>query len=917
MGLRQASMIVTCDADTLYLLGDVHGRWESVGRVLAAAGLVDGAGRPALPARSLLVQVGDLIDCGYREPPSSELLAQRLAALALPGAAALYLPGLPAGPGGEERWGAPFPLAALLDGQPSWPRSRLAAERAALLDALDGLLTLRLFRDLEQAANLAEPRLVCLLGDHECDLLRGGFDCAERARSFLLALAGLPLPLVARHAAVGLPPAELRPWLERSAELRWLATRPMLVIARGLAALHGGPPRALVGSCDVLGIQDRCALAAYLEAARAQGWGHPAFARGRSLLAPDRPEDDVLQDPALLRRFLSLLEVDTLAVGHSPYLHVGKGCWPALASPAARAAIGRPARLGPQGELLKLDTNLRRGGRAWLLRGTDGSHCGSWLALSEDGERLELAGTVARTCAARSAAAAGGAVPDAPPRGLAAGELDALCNLLAQREPTRGTAWRARLERCLHGLLELGWTELAPFALAARAAEDGDDPAGAALAGLEGLLAAAQARLQGLQRELAEELARAPAGAGPVLLLVGPAEQAVGGRLLRLAPAAARLLLAERPELAQGRAVITTGYFAADGCSHVELFCSGGPPGSAALPLVARLPRWPPAADDLAQAVGRLIAGVGGQCPAGSPAQPAQAGPAPAPPGPVTLAHPGAAEAAGEPLPDGDQTVIRLLFPPGPAVEDPDERALLEQWITVNLGALGRSLARATPGPAPPSGPLPEATQWELRRVLRRPGDGEGAGRFVVAPSPAGPWQIVLRLPGGTWVHALSPDPGCRFQALQEVAGKREAGPASPQLLDQARFLLDLLDRDPLVLYSAASATVEALLRLGELEALGRDEAERPPWQRGRYLFLSPNPASLGEFFHKQRLLRFIVPRDELHDAAAARLLEPHLYPEAKSRATSPDPRFGGRDIALEIVALGVEGIGWTLRFLQ
>jgi hypothetical protein len=297
------------------------------------------------------VQVGDLVDRGRED----ERLPERLASAALPKEEVLVPDS-----GAED---VSVTLRAVLDGTAPWNKTSLHQERVALLGALDTLETLRGFMALERCS---AGRVLCLLGNHDLDLLRGNYNYFRRQKSYLLALLGLSPERIALHARVGLSFAELA---DAAPELAWLVRRPLLAVGAEIVAVHGGPTRALIDRLPALGINSIDQLGAWLDAA----WevpDHDAFREGASLLSPDQPEDDFIFGAGLRRTFLGLAKAKLLAVGHSAFLH---------------ANHFEPILLA-DGQVLKLDTGMKRAGPAWLVQ----RQTGCWSALREDGEVLRL-----------------------------------------------------------------------------------------------------------------------------------------------------------------------------------------------------------------------------------------------------------------------------------------------------------------------------------------------------------------------------------------------------------------------------------------------------------------------------------------------------------------------------------------------
>lgn len=506
------SALVRFETDSLHLLGDVHGRWDRVAQALTRAGLLDGEGRFGAPAGTVLLQVGDLVDRGRDLTVTRERCAAALERV--PPAARVQ------GPTREE----PVPLRVILEEE-----ERHAFEHRAVLAALDSLETLQRFRGLQAEAEAGGSRLICLLGNHDLDLLRGEFIYFDEEKRCLLALCGVPPERIDAHAEGGIPLDEL---CATSAELAWLAGLPLLACGAGVVAVHGGPTRALVDSLDADGIAALDDLGLALDAARARGFSDSAFAEGTSLFSPDAPRDDAVHDRDLLRRFLRLAGAETLAVGHSPFIHTHKGRWVDLADPAARVAVEAPALLGAG--VLKLDTNMKRGGPAWVVR-REGN---GWSALREDGhERALVAPALAEE--------------DAEQPGAERAREGVDPHQLRQAQDAAKRAGEPRLARALARLLYLGATDLQPVV---RAAASGQ------LESLEEQVADADARLSGFVADLRSRLPDHDA-ATPLLFLPAPTDCRTRAGLLPLGPLAARELRKQAGGESPTPRIITVSYF--------------------------------------------------------------------------------------------------------------------------------------------------------------------------------------------------------------------------------------------------------------------------------------------------------------------------------------------------------------------
>ncbi len=381
------SAIATIHKVNVHFIGDVHGSGWRVTRLLREAGWYGGSDTPAPPPGSLLVQLGDLIDRGKKvvhhrsahdlHQPSLEA---RVASVAGQGAAKATVPA-------PRRLGAPpVSLLALARGHLPWPEAMVQHHRKLLGYACDSVETLRFFMRIQNHAEETGARLLCLVGNHEADLLRGRFRHARKQKIYLLALLGVPLEAIVAHDTEGLPPRELRAL--GIPELSWLLELPIMAAGQGILAVHGGPCERLHTAVDTLGLSNLEALDAVLEEAREAGFDHPLTEEGASVLSPGRPEDDMFRRPVLLHRLLELAGAETLVVGHSPFLHFPRGRWVDIDDPRVRERLEKPDFLGCHREVLKLDTDMKRGGPAWLVsRDADSSR---WLALREDGYQMAL-----------------------------------------------------------------------------------------------------------------------------------------------------------------------------------------------------------------------------------------------------------------------------------------------------------------------------------------------------------------------------------------------------------------------------------------------------------------------------------------------------------------------------------------------
>ncbi|MDY0061797.1 MAG: metallophosphoesterase [Myxococcota bacterium] len=897
----------------LFLLGDVHGRWEKVAQLLASRGWLDRAGRFAPPAGSHLIQLGDLVDRGtppttlplLDHPQGPATLLRQLAAAGVPDTRLLAPPAAAAGP---------VTVGALLAGRLDWPAELRREEQRHLLAALDVLTTLRLFLALQAQAADAGARLTCLLGNHEVDLLGGEPRYFVRQKLHLLALLGVPADSPLRCAPSPLRgPARLAD-LARWPELAWLAGLPFALGTHGLLLVHGGPTRRLLGSLDLLGITRLAGLLDRLEEERAAGFVGPLLQEGASLLSPDLPEDDAVADPSLAQQLLRLADAHTLAVGHSPFLHFPKGRWQQLGDPEVRARAERPARLGPGGLILKLDTNLKRGGPAWLVEVLPPAMGGGFVAHGDDGQRLLLEPPPRPP----TAAAAGAALPPFPP-GIDAERLMWLWRFL---DPARtAPAERelvATLRHGVQGLLACGLADLAGLEGLLR---HGRDRVGVA-ARLEELRHAVEARLARLTARLTRRLAQLPPGA-PLLFLPALSHGLVAGLPFHLTPVLLARLAADPalgPSSGRGPVVSWTGQRDDGGQAWVRLLVL---PAGSRPPLREELhpaASWPPS-HRLVRELARQAAGAAGPAPAGavrSPAADAPSGAALAPsgPSPDAPARPSGSpdEFAGPSVPGSGaidpQSGTKVI-------DDPVLQEELAAWLELNEPIL-RELPAARPGWRATD---PRAALSFVRQEAAAAGRPV-AERFRLVfpggrglPLLRGPDRVLLAADTTFWQVGLP------LQVLPVDWRAGGAAAPSPTVaaappVDQAAYLLARLPGDSPRLFSAVDEELAALLRAGELEGIGRPGEGRPVWQQGQFLFLSPRPLRDGYFFHKDQELVFDVPRERLQSALRSGLVHLSLFLAEHGETLDPAGTFGGPDVGLEVVACGVAGIGWLRQFL-
>ncbi len=858
----------------LLLLGDLHGDLLTLWDLLRSLG-VDPA-QPHLPAGTLLVHLGDAIDCSQRHRLPDLLCG-------LDGSAAALRPEAALGPWSGARIAA---ITRELEGgeQESQTAARelrsaaapapaadaaAAARRAALLGALLAYETLRCLAALD--ASPAGGGCLMLRGNHENDLLRAAPRWFAEQKRWLRALLGLPAEVW--RASAALPGARHMHSLERLAEgrplLAWLLHAPILAQVGPVLAVHGGPPARLFGA-QAAGAGPATAeeLCERLDAALAAGPEHPLLREGASLLAPDGPEDDPQRSPELVHGLLQLFGATTLAVGHNPFLGLPRGGWYDTAQPAVAAHLREVLRIGPEGRLLKLDTDRKRQpmGAAWvsLDLATD------QLALhSGAGPSLSLGALAPNPCAATAPAAAD---PGLGAEGLAAEDLtelwaaaDSLAGapVLAGADLVREVAELLRAEpRCLARPLE----ELAAW-----------------LAGDPRAAARWHARLRAL-RDRADELAEriVAATAGPAQ----PATEDAAPRLLPFALAAhdeqigperfcldAAVLGALNARGRRGLALRAARGFAEQPVLRA-LLGSGEP--DAEDPPLAEFPLPPAEA-----AVGRQAAAAYAERMAQEPSALAELFP--------SLAQCLRTQAMRAPSGAPRAPALPGAAPDAPPTRVPQVgiRALLE----ANAVALGRSTG-AAPG---------------LRQAAPQPDDDGVARGLLRAELDDGAVVFAAVLPGAggsedLWVLANGAllAPGARLRAL-----RWNGGPEPPLAVESPSFLPSAARCE---LYCGLRPEILPLLEARDFGSLARRErGSRAPWAGLPCLFTSPDPAVAAHFHGGRRVLHFSVPAAPLAALLDTEQAVSGLFTLMDTQASAGP--LGSRHLFVECVFWGGEAL--------
>lgn len=177
---------------------------------------------------------------------------------------------------------------------------------------------------------------------------------------------------------------------------------------------------------------------------------------------------------------------------------------------------------------------------------------------------------------------------------------------------------------------------------------------------------------------------------------------------------------------------------------------------------------------------------------------------------------------------------------------------------------------------------------------------------MTALPAPGrcrvGPWRL-QRQPDGALVPVDTTlvDPARPLPVW--IEGR--AGPLHPT------YLIERLGRVER-LHSALSDDLLALLRLDAFDALG---LSGPVWRAGRFLFCGLDPAACAPFrAFKPHQVTFGLAPGELPEAVEAGLLSVNLFCASDGEQVSPDARWGGIDVAPEVVALGEDGVEWLWR---
>lgn len=847
------------DCERVVLVGDVHGRWDVIEPALHTAGVLDAAGHWCAPPGTALVQVGDVLDADLtarfdqqRDPDGDELVAT------FRDTVEAVLHSLSAASPTRT-------LAAhLLNG--TLARGSLWHQRHALVGACLVARSVDALRRIEAEAQAAGGRVVVLMGNHELDLLAGRFWWYAAQKRFWLALEGLDAQAIER--AAGSREALSALASSDRGTLRWLMQRPLAArVCQRFLVVHGGPTRATTDDLLAARIEAPAPLAAWFDTLAAADFDHDAFAEGRSLFSPVRSvSDDFIGDLELLQPWLQAADVDWLVVGHSPFLGFPPSSLVDADAPEVAQRLGAIERLGVHGNVLAVDTNLKR---------------------ADTAEVLVLDPMRGRLAAVRAGGLPRGLLHEDESLDAPRGNLRALRTaraLLADLDQHRAPE--------LVDLVEPGLdAELFDEALAILDAPEhaSDDALRQAVIGLLRAFPASTARL----RTLLQRLARGDTFARGLLVAW---HDALAARARELADALEPQEGAWRLQLDARRTTVEGVRF-----SLVERVIealwqrmrAGDLPQRPAIAMELVADRaGAPALRELHFAPGRTLAHHEALLVAPpqaatswaaletfARAQLAEATPSVAPPVRHPTSSPSVAFDAGSNLPR--RMSERPCLP----------RAALEALLVANAAALGLTEVAAV-----------GLEGVELDGGALRPGWCELRGpwpRLRAALTSAG--ELLL-------ADTAFVDAGGRFTALRldrrgEIVGRCAQGEVLGGALPESEGRV--------VLFSQARQAVAARLLLGEVEGLlaGRRAAEAP-WRSGCMLFTTPTWEAAQHFAAVNPVaLRFSVPRGVLEGWQSEGLAQLGLMIADHGARLDPEARWGAADVALEVVALGAEGV--------
>ena len=368
------------EAQNVYSLGDVHGRGREMADFIQALSEKAASSGGETP---VFVQLGDLCDC-FALPKDDQgnmlsledlrhCIKHRIN----------HVPGLAQALADEKRfvdWRLyPDSLREGTIHGICYADDLINSNEISVLSALyEASMSFETMNCLTALQQKDPDHFIVIFGNHDADLLRGHSDYGRQQKYIFLGLLGFTPDEVVEQMIHGTPSVILRhPWM------KWLNERPHMAKSADTLYMHGGPTGKLAKTLADSGHDGFVAWLGELEAARQDGWENPAFEEHHSFLSPDGVDNDWVFQPETILSFCQAANVQYLAVGHSPFLDFPKGPLIDLKNAQQwRPLFHTPARLRPDGRLIKHDTNLKRGGEFWACRHQTGSSV--WTAISAD-----------------------------------------------------------------------------------------------------------------------------------------------------------------------------------------------------------------------------------------------------------------------------------------------------------------------------------------------------------------------------------------------------------------------------------------------------------------------------------------------------------------------------------------------------
>lgn len=368
------------ESQNIYSLGDTHGRGREM---LDFVGKLTQQAKTSGEETPVFIQLGDLCDC-FALPKDTQGNVLSIEDMRLCVKKRLQqVPGLAEALTQEKRfvdWRL-YPdslregsIHGIVQAHDLIEREEISVI-SSLYEASMSFETMACFTSYQQK----DPdHFIVIFGNHDADLLRGHADYGRQQKYIFWGLLGFTPDEVIEHMIHGTPSVILRhPWMQ------WLNERPHLAQSSDTLYMHGGPTGELSKNLAKSGKDGFEKWLDELESARSEGWEHPAFKEHYSFLSPDGADNDWVYHPETISSFCEAAGVHYLAVGHSPFLDFPKGPLIDLKNAQQwRPLFHTPARLVPDGRLIKHDTNLKRGGEFWACRHQTGTNV--WTSISLD-----------------------------------------------------------------------------------------------------------------------------------------------------------------------------------------------------------------------------------------------------------------------------------------------------------------------------------------------------------------------------------------------------------------------------------------------------------------------------------------------------------------------------------------------------